>query len=81
MPPKDRKETMKLERETLIKELEEVYLNAFNRIGNLNLSDGSITKLTQVFLRSRQGAIEPLEERIEKTIITKAPNINPRKEK
>ena len=72
MNSKSREKSIKIERERLIKELEKVYIDAFSRISQLNLSEASISKLSRAFLHSRQRAIEPLEEEIEKPIITKA---------
>ena len=57
-------------REGLISELEELYRNAFDRIGNQDLGEGAIARLTQLLLRSREAAITPLQQEIEAPLIT-----------
>ena len=61
---------MKLQRENLIQKLEEVYRNAFDELSSIDIEEGSIAKLSQAFLLSREAAISPLREEIEKPIIT-----------
>ncbi len=70
----EQRATVRLQRETLIEELEAVYRNAFDRLGALELGEGSVARLTQLLLRSREGAINPLEEEIEAPLITRAPD-------
>ena len=47
-----------------------VYINAFNELSNLEIEEGSIVKLSQAFLLSREAAIKELDKEIEKQIIT-----------
>jgi hercynine metabolism small protein len=61
---------MRQVREGLISELEELYRNAFDRIGNQDLGEGAIARLTQLLLRSREAAITPLQQEIEAPLIT-----------
>ena len=60
-------------RESLIEELEGVYRRAFDAIGSDDMGEGAVARLTQLLLRSREGAIAPLQEVIEAPLITKAP--------
>ena len=60
-------------RESLIEELEGVYRRAFDAIGSDDMGEGAVARLTQLLLRSREGAISPLQEEIEAPLITKAP--------
>jgi hercynine metabolism small protein len=60
-------------REGLIEELETLYRRAFDRIGEKDLGEGAIARLTQLLLRSREAAITPLQEEIEAPLITTAP--------
>ena len=62
-------------RESLIEELEGVYRRAFDAIGSDDMGEGAVARLTQLLLRSREGAIAPLQEEIEAPLITKAPNL------
>jgi len=64
---------MRETREGLIAELEELYREAFDRIGDQDLGEGAIARLTQLLLRSREAAITPLREEIEAPLITRAP--------
>ena len=64
---------MRATRENLIAELEELYLRAFDRIGDQKLGEGAIARLTQLLLRSREAAITPLQTEIEAPLITRAP--------
>ena len=64
---------MRQTREALIAELEELYRRAFDRIGEQDLGEGAIARLTQLLLRSREAAITPLQEEIEAPLITRAP--------
>ncbi|MEN9878272.1 MAG: hypothetical protein RLZZ158_1311 [Cyanobacteriota bacterium] len=57
-------------RESLIGELEQIYRRAFDAIGTEDLGEGTVARLTQLLLRSREGAISPLEEEIEAPLIT-----------
>ncbi|MFM7230050.1 MAG: hercynine metabolism small protein [Cyanobacteriota bacterium] len=60
-------------RESLIGELEALYRRAFDAIGTDDLGEGGVARLTQLLLRSREGAITPLQEEIEAPLITRAP--------
>ena len=60
-------------RESLIEELEGVYRRAFDSIGSDDMGEGAVARLTQLLLRSREGAIAPLQEEIEAPLITQAP--------
>ena len=70
MEREEKRTKIKNQREKLIKALENVYTNAFNELTLLNIEEGSIAKLTQAFLLSRQAAMSHLEKEIEKPIIT-----------
>ena len=61
---------LKFQRERLIEELDLVYTNAFNELSNLEIEEGSIVKLSQAFLLSREAALNELNKEIEKQIIT-----------
>ena len=74
MSRKDQQEIIKFERIKLIKEIEKIYLHAFERIAALELKESDIAKLSSVFIQSKEGAIKPLEKEIEKPLITKPPN-------
>ena len=63
---------LKLQREKLISALDKVYKNAFNELSTLDIEEGSLAKLSQMFLLSREAAISSLQHEIEKPIITKA---------
>ncbi len=67
---------LKLQREKLIKELNKVYRNAFNELSSLDIEEGSLAKLSQKFLLSREAAISSLETEFEKPIITQSPQKN-----
>jgi hercynine metabolism small protein len=64
---------MRETREGLIEQLETLYRDAFDRIGEQDLGEGAIARLTQLLLRSREAAITPLQEEIEAPLITRAP--------
>ena len=69
----DQHRAMRETREGLIEQLEQLYREAFDRIGEQDLGEGAIARLTQLLLRSREAAISPLEEEIEAPLITRAP--------
>jgi len=69
----DQRRAMREVREGLIADLEELYRQAFDRIGDQDLGEGAIARLTQLLLRSREAAITPLQEEIEAPLITRAP--------
>ncbi len=70
MNREDKQLQIRLQRKKLIEELEIVYINAFNELSNLEIEEGSIVKLSQAFLLSREAAIKELDKEIEKQIIT-----------
>ena len=70
MGREEQRAAMRQVREGLISELEELYRNAFDRIGNQGLGEGAIARLTQLLLRSREAAITPLQQEIEAPLIT-----------
>ncbi len=47
-------------RENLLNQLQKLYLKTFQEIMEAELGAGTTTKLTQLFLLSRDGAITPL---------------------
>ena len=65
--------TIKMQREKLINELNSVYKNAFNELSKLDIEEGSLAKLSQIFLLSREAALSSLQKEIEKPIITESP--------
>ncbi|MFN5220983.1 MAG: hercynine metabolism small protein [Cyanobacteriota bacterium] len=73
MGREEQRAAMRQMREGLIAELEELYRNAFDRIGDQDLGEGAVARLTQLLLRSREAAITPLQEEIEAPLITRAP--------
>jgi hercynine metabolism small protein len=73
MSREEQRQAMRATRENLIAELEELYHRAFDRLGNQQLGEGAIARLTQLLLRSREAAITPLREEIEAPLITTAP--------
>ena len=73
MSREEQRAAMRQTREDLIAELEELYRRAFDRIGERDLGDGAVARLTQLLLRSREAAITPLTEEIEAPLITRAP--------
>ena len=73
MGREEQRATVRRMRESLIEELEGVYRRAFDAIGSDDMGEGAVARLTQLLLRSREGAITPLQEEIEAPLITKAP--------
>ena len=73
MSKKQQQQLLLSEREALIKELENLYKKTFDRISTLKISERSIARLTQIILLSRESAIAPLREEIEKPLITSPP--------
>jgi hercynine metabolism small protein len=69
----EQRDTMRQVREGLITEVESLYLQTFERLGELDLGEGAIARLTQLLLRSREAALTPLREEIEAPLITVAP--------
>jgi hercynine metabolism small protein len=73
MDREEQRQTMRQVREGLIGQVEALYLQAFERLGDLELGEGAIARLTQLLLRSREAALTPLHEEIEAPLITIAP--------
>ncbi len=73
MDREQKRKILKLQRENLIQRLEEVYRNAFDKLSTIDIEEGSIAKLSQAFLLSREAAIKHLQEEVEKPIITQSP--------
>ena len=73
MKREEKRIALKLQREKLISALDKVYKNAFNELSTLDIEEGSLAKLSQIFLLSREAAISSLQQEIEKPIITKSP--------
>jgi hercynine metabolism small protein len=65
-------------RQELIAELETLYSRAFDRIGEQDLGEGAVARLTQLLLISREAAITPLQQEIEAPLITYAPGERPK---
>ncbi|MFY8149829.1 MAG: hercynine metabolism small protein [Prochlorococcaceae cyanobacterium] len=72
MSREEQRAAMRRVREGLIEELETLYRDAFDRIGQVELGEGAVARLTQLLLRSREAAITPLQEEIEAPLITRA---------
>lgn len=70
MSREEQRRTIRQQRESLIDELETLYSQAFERLSALDLGEGSVARLTQLLLRSRDGAITPLQQEIEAPLIT-----------
>ena len=64
-------------RQELIAELQTLYSRAFDRIGEQDLGEGAVARLTQLLLISREAAITPLQQEIEAPLITYAPGERP----
>ncbi len=73
MKREEKRLKLKLQREKLIRVLEEVYKNAFDELTSIDIEEGSIAKLSQAFLLSREAALSQLTKEVEKPIITKSP--------
>ncbi len=67
---------LKSQREKLINALNAIYKNAFDELCNLDIEEGSIAKLSQAFLLSREAALKELQQEIERPILTKAESQN-----
>ena len=73
MSREEQRQAMRAVREGLIEQLEALFRNAFDQIGEQDLGEGAIARLTQLLLRSREAAITPLQQEIEAPLITRAP--------
>ena len=74
MEREEKRNKLKLQREKLIQSLEETYQHAFDELSKMDLEEGSIAKLSQIFLLSREAAISHLIKEVEKPVITRAAN-------
>ena len=72
MKQDERRLAIKSQREQLIHALEELYMAAFDRLGELEGEIGEVkaAQFTQMILNSKTAAIEPLLKEIEKPVIT-----------
>ena len=72
MKKDERREAIKSQREQLIHELEALYMEAFDRLGQLEGDIGEVkaAQFTQIILNSKLAALEPLQKEIEKPLIT-----------
>lgn len=77
MSREQKRASMRQLRLELIAELETLYGRAFDRIGEQDLGEGAIARLTQLLLLSREAAITPLQQEIEAPQITYAPGEGP----
>ena len=79
MKQDERRKAIRTQREQLIRELEALYMAAFDRLGQLEGDVGEVkaAQLTQMILNSKTGAIEPLLKEIEKPLITTPADSNP----
>ena len=72
MNPEKQKEIIRLQSEALIKELQALYANAFDQLCYLDIGERQVAKLTQLFLLSKNSAIEPLQNVLEKNFTHKS---------
>ena len=79
MKQDERRKAIRTQREQLIRELEALYMAAFDRLGQLEGDVGEVkaAQLTQMILNAKTGAIEPLLKEIEKPVITTPADSNP----
>jgi hercynine metabolism small protein len=77
MSREQKRAAMRQLRLELIAELETLYGRAFDRIGEQDLGEGAVARLTQLLLISREAAITPLRQEIEAPLITYAPGERP----
>ena len=73
MSREEQRQAMRAVLEGMNEQLEALYRNAFDQIGEQDLGEGAIARLTQLLLRSREAAITPLQQEIEAPLITRAP--------
>ncbi len=64
MGNKDKKDPKRLLIEELITELEVLYISKFEKIAQIHEKEALITKLSQLFLISRESAIDPLKKEL-----------------
>ena len=70
MKREEKRAQLRAQREKLINALKKLYKDAFDELSLMDIEEGSIAKLSQTFLLSRQAAISHLEKEIEKPVIT-----------
>ena len=61
------------QRKELIQELKAIYRKRFDSLKHLDVKERTLSKLIQAMLQSQEGALIPLEQELEKQLITKAP--------
>ncbi len=57
--------------------LETLYRDVFDRMSQETLGEGAMARLTQLILRSRDGALSPLQEAMGPSPLTPAPQDEP----
>jgi hercynine metabolism small protein len=73
MSKSDQRAAVRGQREKLIKELMATYMVALDQLASLDLPDRTIAKLAQLMIRSRDTALQIMNEEIEAPLITSAP--------
>ena len=73
MSKSDQRAAVREQREKLIKELMATYMVALDQLASLDLPDRTIAKLAQLMIRSRDTALQIMNEEIEAPLITSAP--------
>ena len=61
------------QREKIIDELMATYMVALDQLSSLDLPDRTIAKLAQLIIRSRDAALQVMEEEVEAPLITSGP--------
>ena len=70
MSKADQRQVVRRQREKVVKELISTYMSALDQLSNLDLSDRTIAKLAQLIIRSREAALQIMEEEIEAPLRT-----------
>jgi len=73
MSKEHQRDAVRGQREKLIKELMATYMVALDQLAGHDLPDRTIAKLAQLMIRSRDAALQVMEEEIEEPLITSAP--------
>ncbi len=73
MSKSDQRAAVRGQREKLIKELMATYMVALDQLASIDLPDRTIAKLAQLMIRSRDTALQIMNEEIEAPLITSAP--------
>ena len=68
---------VRLVQQELSAELEALYRGVFDRISQQTLGEGAMARLTQLVLRSRDGALSPLQEAMGTSPVTHDPQTEP----